>query len=550
MTWKVDVCILLSTFLILLFSLRDDFQYRVVESWFLSFDVSQYKNGHTPSQTEKLPKPLITDVDGDHLNELVYLTTDYKLIIAQPTDESIVVKRQATLLPKLLVTSGRWPITLGSGYIVPSEGEPRQQIIVVLVDGGILMAFSSTLKLLWETSLLDSIPKDHAYREAAITILTTSLIKGDRGAVVVAFRLVEHHTMNHRHDVDAPDNVAKETEIDHVRYFGLDGRTGAIRWRHSGDAEFGLMDNDAESDSGKHSYQLHLLKHLHLGELDWHTFRDDILHHLPHRWHTRSDSKLIVDHFERNKKLGGVSQSRWTLEDVGIPVRHVGLSDWEEGGHSEAEHVDKPNVLVSHLKEGIEVIHLYTGRTLASLSLTGDLSHDINGDGAVDHLVLQHSSERGWCEAMATSGIPPIEMLYNVSLCHSSPMFANLFAQSMSITKDVTATNPIILHSFHAGTSLLNPSKERDFIAVFLVSTGIFDSSLPQIRDDDLCGKPGPPCLESRHWSEVDLSSRVGVSCISDTFCSRSRPGQACNDCHRRSIHGPCLSNRTTAGLF
>jgi hypothetical protein len=47
----------------------------------------------------------------------------------------------------------------------------------------------------------------------------------------------------------------------------------------------------------------------------------------------------------------------------------------------------EPNVLVAHLKEGLEVVHLFTGRTLCKLHLPENGLHaDINGDGLVDHV--------------------------------------------------------------------------------------------------------------------------------------------------------------------
>ena len=54
--------------------------------------------------------------------------------------------------------------------------------------------------------------------------------------------------------------------------------------------------------------------------------------------------------------------------------------------HSTADHVFKPNVIVAHLKEGIEVIHLYTGRPVCRLRLGRGLYSDVNGDGIIDRI--------------------------------------------------------------------------------------------------------------------------------------------------------------------
>lgn len=111
--------------------------------------------------------------------------------------------------------------------------------------------------------------------------------------------------------------------------------------------------------------------------------------------------------------------------------------------HSVSDHVIKPNVVVSHTKDGVEVIHLYTGRTLCKLSMQsrategeGILYADVNGDGIVDKIqavvgfknqaaapsgsrlkILKEQENRGSCYAYAISGIPSSDMLFNVSLC-------------------------------------------------------------------------------------------------------------------------------------
>ena len=44
-------------------------------------------------------------------------------------------------------------------------------------------------------------------------------------------------------------------------------------------------------------------------------------------------------------------------------------------------------MLVAHLEEGIEAVHLYSGRTLCKLHLPPPGLHaDLNGDGVLDHV--------------------------------------------------------------------------------------------------------------------------------------------------------------------
>ncbi|GLI67342.1 hypothetical protein VaNZ11_011416 [Volvox africanus] len=105
------------------------------------------------------------------------------------------------------------------------------------------------------------------------------------------------------------------------------------------------------------------------------------------------------------------------------------------------------NALVAFLEEGVEVLHLYSGRTVCKLHLPPRTLHaDINGDGVLDHVSVYHGhtangadgneeggqvppgelasvSGRGHmvssrCTAIVRSGIPPSETLFKVQVCH------------------------------------------------------------------------------------------------------------------------------------
>ncbi|MEW5319862.1 MAG: hypothetical protein WDW38_010982 [Sanguina aurantia] len=59
--------------------------------------------------------------------------------------------------------------------------------------------------------------------------------------------------------------------------------------------------------------------------------------------------------------------------------------------HHASRHNVSANALVAFLEEGIEVLHLYTGRTLCKLHLLPHTLHaDFNGDGVVDHVTVAH----------------------------------------------------------------------------------------------------------------------------------------------------------------
>jgi hypothetical protein len=140
----------------------------------------------------------------------------------------------------------------------------------------------------------------------------------------------------------------------------------------------------------EHSYKLHVLSTTqHLGELDWKQFKDSMLEELPHIWKNRQDTRFELAHFEKRTKSGSgdPSASKWTTEDIGLPSSHIsGLPGGGLAPHVASDHIQKPNVVVAHHKEGIEVVHLYTGRTLCRMKLQDGLYADINGDGIIDRI--------------------------------------------------------------------------------------------------------------------------------------------------------------------
>jgi len=162
-----------------------------------------YRNGHYPVSQEKLPRPLVTDVDGDSRNEIVFVTEDFTIGIVDtifPTNTTIFgsglpnssskLKAQASLLPSVRVHAGRRPVALASGYLIAyQKGQSRQQVIVVVTNGWTVMCFSSNLKLIWETNVRESVPEGVYHREVAAIISTQSIRVGDKGVVIVGGRL-------------------------------------------------------------------------------------------------------------------------------------------------------------------------------------------------------------------------------------------------------------------------------------------------------------------------------------------------------------------------
>jgi len=178
----------------------------------------------------------------------------------------------------------------------------------------------------------------------------------------------------------------------------------------------------------------HLAENIkHVGELDWREFKSYVLKNLPHVWRSREDCKLSFDRFERRRSLGASEKTAgsWSTRDLGFSGDALSRFSSIIGSNvfvDEPSSIRKPpNVIVSHSLHGIDVIHLYSGRQLCSLDLSKQRTYDdINADGMIDQIeafnrftqkVSKNKNKRERCFAVASSGLPALENLWNGSIC-------------------------------------------------------------------------------------------------------------------------------------
>ncbi|KAH9606457.1 hypothetical protein KSS87_002855 [Heliosperma pusillum] len=211
----------------------------------------------------------------------------------------------------------------------------------------------------------------------------------------------------------------------------------------------------------QHNYKLdvHSLNSRHPGEFECREFRESILGVMPHHWDRREDTSFQLAHFRRHKRKTlkktsgkntqhpfnkpeehhppGKDSTKKISKFIGKAANYAGSAKSKKitpyvptiTNHTKLWWV--PNVVVAHEKEGIEAVHLATGRTICKLHLQeGGLHADINGDGVLDHVqvvggngfeqtVVSGSMEvLRPCWAIATSGVPVREQLFNASICH------------------------------------------------------------------------------------------------------------------------------------
>lgn len=375
----------------------------------------------------------------------------------------------ASLLSVFRLSATRRPVALATGYVQPfnsSSPQARTRSIFVLTQDWSLLCFDASLKLVWETTLVQNVPAWLVHRSAAITVVQRSLRIGDEGLVVVGGRMdtfetavttLEHrdgtatasavrrdedesNLINNGHDDDIIDGgadgptprgtqrvregdaglddlftAASAANLRHFSYFAVDGATGGLRWKHTTD--------DFTEDQARHTYQPrstvvdagHSAIHAHIGEVPWREYSADVREKaLPFRWEHKEDTRLAVEHFEKGRLCRGTHASAldreavYQLELTGLE-RMLGVKP-----HSEDEHIVEPNVVIAHMQGGVEVLHLQTGRTLLQLPLAEGAYGDLNGDGVIDRVQAIVERTRGFA-AMRSTRRAGVQLCYGVA---------------------------------------------------------------------------------------------------------------------------------------
>ncbi|XP_031494569.1 uncharacterized protein LOC116260391 [Nymphaea colorata] len=487
---KRDLGILLLSAIAIFYSIQHEGNVSFREAWYHLADDYPIKY-----ESERLPPPIVTDLNGDGRKEVLVATHDAKIQVLEPhvkrSHEGFSEARLLTtvsLLPNnIRIASGRRPVAMATGYIdrVQKHGEIRKQVLVVVTSGWSVMCFDHNLEKLWEMNMQEDFPHGSHHREVAISISNYTLRHGDQGLVIVGGRMemqshiyldpfeeemsAQRNTDSHRRSATEKEASENSGTVDlrHFAFYAFAGRTGALRWSRK-------IENsqpqtpDPSQLIPQHNYKLdaHALQSHEPGQTECRDFRESILGVMPHHWERREDTAFELAHFRKHKrKIVKKTQGKGTLysfnkpeenhapgKDAGNRIAHaIGkAADYAASnkGKKRVPYVPiitnhtqlwwVPNVIVAHQKEGVEAVHLASGRTICKLHLhEGGLHADINGDGVLDHVqavggngveqtVVSGSMEvLRPCWAVATSGVPVREVLFNATICHHSPF--NLF---------------------------------------------------------------------------------------------------------------------------
>ncbi|KAL6220632.1 hypothetical protein ACLB2K_008388 [Fragaria x ananassa] len=486
---KRDLAILMLSAFAIFFSLQHEGDFSFREAWMHLSDDYPIKY-----EAERLPPPIVADLNGDGKKEVLVATHDAKIQILEPhsrrVDEgfsSARVLAEVSLSPdKIRISSGRRAVAMATGVIEKVRpGQRTRQVLVVVTSGWSVMCFDSNLKRLWDVNLQEDFPHNAHHREIAISITNYTLKHGDSGLVIVGGRMemqphitldpfeeigmAERNAERHRRNLTEKEASENSGTVDlrHFALYAFAGGSGKIRWTRKNE-NIEAHASDASQLIPQHNYKLDVqaLNSRQPGEFACREFRESILGVMPHHWDRREDTMLKLAHFRRHKRKTlkktagkntnypfhkpeennppGKDSSKKISNLIGKAAQYAGSVKSKKPyqyiptitNHTQLWWV--PNVVVAHQKEGIEAVHIASGRTLCKLNLQdAGLHADVNGDGVLDHVqavggngaeqtVVSGSMEvLRPCWAVATSGVPVREQLFNASICHHSVF--NLF---------------------------------------------------------------------------------------------------------------------------
>ncbi|CAH1779441.1 unnamed protein product [Owenia fusiformis] len=447
----------------------------------------------------KLPSPIITDIESDGVNEVIFITNDLKLMmLAQPRPtESIVLPHMdvkfETVLPVNASKGGKTshPVAMTTGYLEPYQemGQIRKQVIVVVTDDWHVMCFNHELRFLWQAQLMDvgQVRDNYFVKAMSVSVNSYSIKRDDSGSVLVGGSYGHKHHQKSWSDISAQQgqlddesrHAGEEDSYTHFSTYALSGSDGSIRWHHL-PGDFDEQKPEPEDLWSSHHWKLSLKKgHLHAGESHWSKYHDDILTQLPHSWHDLSSTSLNLARFTKSPS------KKTKTEDVTPTMASILGSDhimgFQYGGlqpHSKDEHVGNPNAVVIQNHDGIEVLNLQSGQPMTRISLPDEktIYTDINNDGKIDQIKTSFSrpySDTHECNAIVMSLPPNAKTIFTGPICETPSMMGVLSHKSgdtifydYTVPEDLRlAVPPIAVKSVAKRSGILNHIKGYNLLA-------------------------------------------------------------------------------------
>lgn len=412
-------------------------------------------------------------------------------------------------------------VGLGHGHIKVKQkkGQRATKRIVAVLSNWKVLCLDPDLHLQWESDLLrhvidesskltdveiEDLRNDFKPFEVFVAPYPWRVHENDEGMVIIGLRTPQ----------DMLDDEKKRSEetATQYSYYCFDGATGQLRWKHQSRTAKVWDDNEFFD---QHSFKLNAQQHLSdSGEVTWREYKKKIMHHLPHLYRHPYDTSVILDNFQPTKKAKDTKikerEENTEFGQLGTKVKTAlqqittKVKDTNEKLKKNIEMMKRfekiPNVMVAHLSKGVQVIHLYTGRTLTQFAPLKDntVYQDINFDGMID------ASESQICKAKVESGAPnPYDTLFRKSVCKLHPtsfleqfsasyLMQNEQQEKQSMDEDdeyedeqMDVVTPALVE--HYSTEQIPQYRSRDL--VYLTSTGLV-TAITFDRKQSLNGEP------------------------------------------------------------
>ncbi|XP_041375556.1 uncharacterized protein LOC121388325 isoform X2 [Gigantopelta aegis] len=527
--------------------------FRAGDSYFLQpvwrkrVENQAYFNTLFPTDKDRLPSPVVTDLESDGINEVVLITPDLKLCIlaipdhvtSEKTLPHVVIKHRVRLPTRTIRDDkASRPVVMETGFTQPylSMMQIRKQIIIIVMDDWQVLCYSYELKLLWQRKLMDKSQLKDAYEVKSMGALVTShsVRKNDDGLIVIggsmmhkvhtqqndpnlAHRDSNETTTHSHHDVASDDD-----ESEHFSTFALSGNNGTLRWHHL-PGDFVQTTQDARENVREYHWKLSLKRNLlHKGESTWTVYKHNILQFMPHLWTSIADTKFTLARIQKLAQAMDVKPevstetSRSTSSVNALKPEHiVGYAYGGQRPHSHHEHVTNPNAVVIHNHNGIEVLNILSGRPMTRVALRSASSVylDVDDDGELEHVTWGQYRDHTPCYLEIWRDSPIKEKLDQINVCVTKRL---VWTRSWALDEDFhKKLPPYIIRSIARKTGLMHHLLGRhlftdqgyDVISV---------SSLGRVSSFDLEGRLHWQAQIDSRWADVSVAVRRSKNLDSD----------------------------------
>lgn len=492
------------------------FQYKLNPAWYKS--TKDLMN--TGKFAEYLIPPVICDLDGDGLNEMVVITKNMELqvLMTDRSNAALVFHPEVLAVRKLSdvnIQNGKVPVALSIGYVEPYHYlRERSQVIMVVSDDLTVSCFDHLLTILWEKRVahftvdIEKTLINHELNEITILPSPLQVRNSTSGTIFLAFsmrprssdsinRVKIEQGLTLDESISDVSDADSRSKLEHLNIFALDSTNGHVLWRHNGQEI--RIEQYTKSLPKSSLFRLELRdimikSHHGAGLGDWTLFRESLTNVLPHTWYGSKDTFLDIAMFSR-KHIGSQDTTTKTSESYQSKyeskhgrftgVKYDQVPENAKLPHVSSEHISHPNVLVAHMSKGIEVVSLSTGTAITSLALGPEKTvADIDGDSVVDTIIFLESASKATshgstfadagkefehCSFVVVSGLPAKAQLFNGSVCLGKNILSEPLSRRNELSRGlVSAASPVIMRKIDEKTN--SPSKIRDII--FAVNTG------------------------------------------------------------------------------